>query len=156
MDQLDKDLIRILQRDAKTPFTKIAEELKHPDTTIHFRARRLKENNVVSRYCALVRPEALGYHTSALLQIEIGGHVVPAVSKERTQTFAEELAAHNHFLWVSADKESMTVHALMMAEDEGSLEKSVEDLRKSPDVANITVTPSGSVVKGWEISGLPE
>lgn len=155
MDDLDKDLIRILQRDAKTPFTKIAEELKHPDTTIHFRAKRLKENNVVSRYCALVRPEALGFNISALLRIDIGGHVVPAVSKERTQTFAEELSVHDHFLWVAADRESMAIHALMMAENDDDLEEKVASLRRSPDVANVTVTPSGTVVKGWEMSGLP-
>ncbi|MFW9835214.1 MAG: AsnC family transcriptional regulator, partial [Candidatus Thorarchaeota archaeon] len=49
MDQLDRDLIRILQKDAKTPFTKIAKDLDQPDTTIHFRAKRLKENDVVTR-----------------------------------------------------------------------------------------------------------
>ncbi len=153
---LDKDLIRILQRDAKTPFTKIADELHHPDTTIHFRAKRLKENDVVSRYCALVRPEALGFNTACLFRIEIGGHIVAAVSKERTQTFAEELAQKDHFLWVSANSETMTIHAIVMAEDEENLEKRADELRKSPDVTNVASIPIGSVVKGWEISGLPE
>ncbi|MHA1768647.1 MAG: Lrp/AsnC family transcriptional regulator [Candidatus Thorarchaeota archaeon] len=156
MDQLDRNLIRILQRDAKTPFTKIAKELKHPDTTIHFRARRLKENNIVSRYCALVRPEAFGFNTGTLLRIEIGGHIVAGVSKDRTRTFAQELAHEDHFLWIAVDEETMTIHAVMLGGDDTDLERKADQLKQSPDVINVTVIPIGSIVKGWELSGLPE
>ena len=156
MDQLDRDLIRILQKDAKTPFTKIAKDLKQPDTTIHFRAKRLKESNTVTRYCALVRPEALGYTASAMFRIEIGGHILPEISRERTHTYAKELAEDEQYLWVAVDEEPMIVHALTMGVDEEDLQKRAETLRKSPDVAKVTVTPVSAVVKGWEISGNPE
>jgi len=156
MDQLDKDLIRILQKDAKTPFTTIAKELDYPDTTIHFRAKRLKESNTVTRYCALVRPEALGYTTSAIFRIEIGGHILPEISKDRTHSFAEELAENEQFLWIAVDEEPMVVHALTMGIDEEDLQKRAEILRKSPDVVKVTMTPVSAVVKGWEISGNPE
>ena len=156
MDQLDRDLIRILQKDAKTPFTKIAEELKQPDTTIHFRAKRLKESNTVTRYCALVRPEALGYTVSAIFRIEIGGHILPEISKDRTRSFAEEIAANEQYLWVAVDEEPMVVHALTMGTDEEDLQERAETLRKSPDVVKVTMTSVSAVVKGWEISGNPE
>ncbi|MHA2360239.1 MAG: Lrp/AsnC family transcriptional regulator [Candidatus Thorarchaeota archaeon] len=156
MDQLDRDLLRILQKDAKTPFTKIAEELKQPDTTIHFRAKRLKDNSTITRFCALVRPEALGYSAAALVRIEIGGHILPDISKGRARTFADELAKEEHYLWVAVEDEPMVVHALMMGEDEEDLRKKTETLRKSPDVVNATVTSVNSIAKGWEISGNPE
>ena len=156
MDQLDRDLIRILQKDAKTPFTKIAKDLKQPDTTIHFRAKRLKETNTVTRYCALVRPEALGYTSSAIFRIEIGGHILPEISKDRTHSFAKELAEDEQFLWVAVDEEPMIVHALTMGADEEDLQKRAETLRKSPDVVKVTLTPVSAVVKGWEISGNPQ
>ncbi|MFX1483103.1 MAG: Lrp/AsnC family transcriptional regulator [Promethearchaeota archaeon] len=156
MDELDRNLIRILQKDAKTPFTKIAKALKKPDTTIHFRAKRLEDNNIVTRFCALVRPEAMGYSVSNLLRIEIGGHILPDISKGRTRTFAEELATEEHYLWVAVEDEPMVVHALMMGADEEDLRKKTEALRKSPDVLNVTAIPINSVAKGWEISGNPE
>ena len=156
MDQLDRDLIRILQKDAKTPFTKIAKDLKQPDTTIHFRARRLKENNTITRYCALVRPEAFGYNTSAIFRIEIGGHILPEISKDRTHSYAEELAENEQYIWVAVDEEPMVVHALTMGVDEEDLQKRAETLRKSPDVVKVTMTPVSAVVKGWEISGSPK
>ena len=124
MDQLDKDLIRILQQDAKRPFTQIAEELKQPDTTIHFRAKRLKENNTVTRFCALVRPEALGFTVAALLTIEIGGHILPEISKDRTQSFAAELGSEDQYLWIAVDDEPMIIHAVIMGENEKDLNMS--------------------------------
>jgi DNA-binding Lrp family transcriptional regulator len=153
MDQLDRDLLRILQKDAKTPFTRIAEELKQPDTTIHFRAKRLKENNTITRYCALVHPEALGYSASAIFRIEIGGHILPEISRDRTHTFAEELAEDEQYLWVAVDEEPMIVHALTMGIDEADLQGRADALRKSPDVVKVTMTPVSAVVKGWELSG---
>lgn len=153
MDQLDRDLLHILQKDAKTPFTRIAEELNQPDTTIHFRAKRLKENNTITRYCALVHPEALGYTASAIFRIEIGGHILPEISKDRTHTFAEELAEDEQYLWVAVDEEPMIVHALTMGTDEEDLQRRADALRKSPDVVKVTMTPVSSVVKGWELSG---
>jgi DNA-binding Lrp family transcriptional regulator len=153
MDQLDRDLLRILQKDAKTPFTRIAEELKQPDTTIHFRAKRLKENNTITRYCALVHPEALGYSASAIFRIEIGGHILPEISRDRTHTFAEELAEDEQYLWVAVDEEPMIVHALAMGANDEDLQKRADTLRKSPDVVKVTMTPVSAVVKGWELSG---
>jgi DNA-binding Lrp family transcriptional regulator len=156
MDQLDRDLIRILQKDAKKPFTQIAEELEQPDTTIHFRAKRLKENKTVTRFCALVRPEALGFTKSALLTIEIGGHILPEISKNRTQTFAAELSNEDQYLWIAVDDEPMIIHAVIMGENEQDLNQRVETIRKSPDVVKVTMNSMSAVVKGWEISGNPE
>ncbi|MFW9843430.1 MAG: Lrp/AsnC family transcriptional regulator [Candidatus Thorarchaeota archaeon] len=156
MDQLDRNLIRILQQDAKRPFTQIAEELNQPDTTIHFRAKRLKENKTVTRFCALVRPEALGFTKAALLSIEIGGHILPEISRDRTRTFAEELSEEDHYLWIAVDDEPMIIHAVILGEDDQDLNKRVETIRKSPDVLKVTMNQMNSVVKGWEISGNPE
>lgn len=156
MDELDQKLIRILQKDAKRPFTQIAEELDKIDTTIHYRAKRLETNGTITRFCALVCPEALGYKIGAILTIGIGGHILPEISKDRTRTFAKELAQNESYLLIAVEDEPMIIHALMMAADEEDLNKRVEILRKSPDVVNVSVVPVSSIVKGWEISGNPD
>ncbi len=155
LDDLDRRLIRILQRDARTPFTHIGRELEEPDTTVHFRTKRLAEKGIVSRFAALVRPEALGYNVAALVRIEIGGHILPDISKDRTATFAEELAEAEHYIWVAVEA-PMTIHALMIGESSEDLERKKEELGKSPDIVNVSIISLSTVVKGWEISGRPD
>ncbi|MEM2142961.1 MAG: Lrp/AsnC family transcriptional regulator [Candidatus Thorarchaeota archaeon] len=151
MDDLDRKLISLLQKDARMPVVEIAEELGRPDTTIHFRTRRLRER-VVKRFSALVSPEALGYNVSALLKVEIGGHIIAEFSTHRTTSFAEEMAEQEEFLWVAVSSEPMTIYALLMGNDNADLEKRVDRIRKSPDVVKVTMTMLSGVLKGWEIS----
>lgn len=155
LDELDRKIIRILQRDARIPFTHIAIELNQPDTTVHFRTKKLIKNDVVSRFAALIRPEAFGYQHAALVKIEIGGHILPDISKERTTSFATEIAEEDHVLWVAIEDPN-TIHAILLAEDEKSLQNIREELSKSPDVVNIVIIPLSKMVKGWELSGSPE
>ncbi len=140
---MDRALIRILQQDARTPFTRIAEYLGQPDTTIHFRTRKLRENGIVTRFCALVQPESLGYCAATLLRVEIGGHILPQISMEQ-------------YLWIAVDREPMSIYALLMGADDEDIEHRVNALRRSPDVTRVTTTPLAMVVKGWEISGRPQ
>jgi DNA-binding Lrp family transcriptional regulator len=156
MDDLDERIIQFLQRDARTPFKQIAEELGRRDTTIHFRTKKLRERKIISRFTAAVNPESRGYQTAAILRIEIGGHILPEISKDRSLSFAEELATNEEFIWIAVDKEPMTVFALLLGVDEDAIEVQVESLRKTADVVNVDVTPVGTVVKGWEITGWPQ
>jgi len=156
MDQLDRDIIRLLQRDSRLSFTRIARELQKPDTTVHFRMRKLVRDKIVARFSALVRPEALGYGVACLFRIEIGGHILPDISKDRTRTFAEEIAREELCLWVALDNEPMIIHALVLGIDDKNIEEHANTLRKSPDVVKVSVIHLRNVVKGWEISGVPE
>jgi DNA-binding Lrp family transcriptional regulator len=155
LDELDHELIRILQRDARTPFTHIASEIDQPDTTVHFRTKKLIKNNVVSRFAALIHPEAFGYTDAALIKIEIGGHSLPVISEKRATSYAEELASEDHVLWVAVE-EPNTIHGILLGEDQEIIQKLRENISKSPDVVNTVLIPLSKVVKGWELSGNPE
>ncbi len=152
MDNLDRQLIRLLQKNARNAFTNIAKELSQPDTTIHFRTRKLVENGIISRFCALLRPEAVGYEVAALLKIRIGGHILPDISRERAVTFAKEMATREQYLWIGVGDEPMTIYACLMGKNAEDLEMRINALRKSPDVAEVNVTKIRQVVKGWEMS----
>ncbi len=152
MDDLDRKLIRLLQNNARSSFTDIARELSQPDTTIHFRTRRMVKNGIISRFCALIRPEALDYRAAALLRIRIGGHILPEISRERAVTFAKEMAAKEQYLWVGVGEEPMTIYACIMGKNADDIETRINALRRSPDVADVTVTGIKQVVKGWEVS----
>ncbi|MGV9104003.1 MAG: Lrp/AsnC family transcriptional regulator, partial [Candidatus Thorarchaeota archaeon] len=68
MEELDGRLLHLLQKNARKPFTQIAEELDTPDTTINFRTKKLLKREIITRFSALVKPEACGYHDACLLR----------------------------------------------------------------------------------------
>lgn len=156
IDELDQKLLHHLQEDARKPFTQIAEELETPDTTIHFRTKKLLERGVITRFCALVKPEICGYNDVSLLRIEIGGHILSEISQDRTLTFAEELADNDDYLWVAVAEEPMVIHALLMGSNGEAIADKVARLKKAPDVVSVNTTSLTDVVKGWELTRVRE
>jgi DNA-binding Lrp family transcriptional regulator len=156
LDELDQKLLYLLQEDARKPFTQIAEEVGRPDTTVHFRTKKLQERGIVTRFAALVEPEACGYHDACLLRIEIGGHIIPEISQDRTLTFAEELAEDDDFLLVAVAKEPMIIRAILMGFSEDTITDKVNELEKAPDVVSVDSVSLTQVVKGWELSRIRE
>ncbi|MFH1394089.1 MAG: AsnC family transcriptional regulator [Candidatus Micrarchaeota archaeon] len=47
MDDLDRQILELLQRDASMPLTKIAEILQVPKPTVYLRFNKMKENGII-------------------------------------------------------------------------------------------------------------
>ncbi len=90
------------------------------------------------------------------MRIEIGGHILPEISQNRTLTFAEEIAADDDYLWVAVAKEPMVIHALLMGYNEDAIANKVVQLNKAPDVVSVNTTSLTEVVKGWELTQVRE
>jgi len=64
LDDLDRAILRLLKEDARLTISEIAEKLGRPESTIHFRIKKLQEKNVIERYTIVLgedfRPKALG------------------------------------------------------------------------------------------------
>ncbi len=64
LDDLDRAILRLLKEDARLTISEIAERLGRPESTIHFRIKKLQEKNVIERYTIVLgkdlRPKALG------------------------------------------------------------------------------------------------
>lgn len=69
IDDIDKEIIRMLQDDARISLRKIAERLNVSETTIFIRIKKLLEKNVIKRFTAIVSPEALGKKITAFILI---------------------------------------------------------------------------------------
>ncbi|BCU68984.1 Lrp/AsnC family transcriptional regulator [Stygiolobus caldivivus] len=70
LDDIDKKIIKILQEDARTPFSKVAKMLNLSESTIHMRIKRLKENGVIKGFYVDIDPEAIGYNVVAFVLIK--------------------------------------------------------------------------------------
>ena len=71
LDETDRTILRILQSDARTPFSEIAREIDMSSATVHDRVGRMEDTGVIEGYHAKVDPRAVGLGTSALVGLRI-------------------------------------------------------------------------------------
>jgi Lrp/AsnC family transcriptional regulator for asnA, asnC and gidA len=72
LDEIDRQIIAILQKDGRVPFAQIAEQLKVSAGMIRLRYNRLAEMGVL-RVVAITNPLRMGYQTMALIGIKADG-----------------------------------------------------------------------------------
>ncbi|MCS7145158.1 MAG: Lrp/AsnC family transcriptional regulator [Aigarchaeota archaeon] len=71
LDEKDLAILRLLQRDARTPASVIAQRIGVPENTVRFRMRRLVERGVIRGFVALVDPRKVGLSVSAAFMIKL-------------------------------------------------------------------------------------
>lgn len=69
IDSLDKQILSILTKDARTPFLEVARECNVSGAAIHQRVQRLIKLGVISGSQFIVEPKKLGYNTCAYIGI---------------------------------------------------------------------------------------
>jgi len=69
IDNLDKQILRLLMQNVTRAYTDIAKELQVSGGTIHVRMKKLNEMGVVQGAQLLVNPAAVGYDICAFLGV---------------------------------------------------------------------------------------
>lgn len=72
LDETDRAILRILQEDARTPFSEVARRIDMSSATVHDRVNRMEEAGVIEGYHAAVDPKAVGYGVSAFVGLRVG------------------------------------------------------------------------------------
>lgn len=73
LDDIDKNIIRILQTDARTSYREIQDRLGISIGTIHNRISKLRDSGVVQGYTLRLNNERLGYKLTFLIRIDVDG-----------------------------------------------------------------------------------
>ncbi|MCZ2808887.1 MAG: Lrp/AsnC family transcriptional regulator [Candidatus Bathyarchaeota archaeon] len=82
MDDIDRNIIRLLQQDARKSFNKIAESLGIAVGTAYNRVKNLEDKGVLKGYTVMLDSAKLGYGLTALILIEAEGRYLPEVENE--------------------------------------------------------------------------
>ncbi len=77
LDEIDKKILQILQKDARTSFSKIAKMLNRSEATIHMRVKRLKELGILKGFYADVDASKIGKDTIAFVLVKIDANKYP-------------------------------------------------------------------------------
>lgn len=73
IDDIDRGILKYLQKDARMAYTSIAEKLGVSSGTIHQRIHRLEEAGILLGTTIRVDPKALGLTVSVLIGIHLRG-----------------------------------------------------------------------------------
>ncbi len=71
IDEKDRKILDILEKDARTPYTEIAKELGVSEATVRKRIRSLKEDGIIKRCTIEVDPSKLGYDTITIIGLDV-------------------------------------------------------------------------------------
>ncbi|NIS34218.1 MAG: AsnC family transcriptional regulator [Actinobacteria bacterium] len=100
MDDLDREIIGHLRRDARTPFTEIAERVGTSEGTVRNRVDRLVEDGVIERF-------TISTHTGnvqAMIEVSVEVDVDTATVAERFAEWDEV-----DFVWQVSGEEDVVV-----------------------------------------------
>lgn len=111
LDDIDKQIIRILQKNARMPFTQVAEALAISEGTVRKRTKLLEKNGVIEKFTLKLDPDKLGYGTITLLGMD--------VDPEFYLKASAELGKMNRVKWVAkCSGDHMLMTEIWTANDE--------------------------------------
>jgi Lrp/AsnC family transcriptional regulator, regulator for asnA, asnC and gidA len=94
LDDVDKQILSILMKDAKEPYTEIAKKIHVSGGTVHVRMRKLEEMGIVTGASLSIDYTKLGYDISAFLGIYLDKSSLYDEVAEELKKIPEVVAAH--------------------------------------------------------------
>jgi len=92
MDKIDRAIIKALKEDGRTPYSRIAEQLRVSPGMIRQRVQRLNEQGIL-QVVAVTNPLKIGYHTMAFIGVKAEGN--------RLQEIARQIATFEEVIYLS-------------------------------------------------------
>ncbi|WP_137287759.1 Lrp/AsnC family transcriptional regulator [Halorussus salinisoli] len=71
LDSTDREILKALQKNARTPFSEIARQIDMSSATVHDRVNSMEDASVIEGYHATVDANELGYGISAFVGLEV-------------------------------------------------------------------------------------
>jgi DNA-binding Lrp family transcriptional regulator len=145
LDEIDKNIIRILQEDARKSYREIQDKLGISIGTIHNRISKLKKSGIIEGYTLKLDNTKLGYKLTFLIRIQIDGKHTAEILDDISQkpevcsvfhTTGEQSAA-----MICRFKESEDVHTF---------------IRELNERQHVTRTNSNMVLKEYKNSSYVE
>jgi len=102
MDSLDREILAILRRDARRPYTEIAEQVGTSEGTVRNRVERLVEQGVIERFTVATRTG----NVKAMIEVGVDVNVDTTEVSERMAEWEQV-----DFVWQVSGEEDIVVVA---------------------------------------------
>ena len=94
IDGIDKEILRALMEDARTPILEIARQVGISGAAIHQRLRKLEKSGLITGSKFIINPKALGYTTMAFVGIYLDKAMNNPEAVKQLQKIPEVLECH--------------------------------------------------------------
>jgi len=123
MDELDRQILNILRRDARTPYTEIAEEVGTSEGTVRNRVERMTEEDVIERFTVSTRTG----NVKAMIEVGVAVDV-------STGEVADHMAEWDEvdFVWMVSGEEDIVL--VVDAADTQGVNELITQARELDDV----------------------
>ncbi|MDI6884152.1 MAG: Lrp/AsnC family transcriptional regulator [Hadesarchaea archaeon] len=148
LDRLDFAILERLLRNGRASFLKLAKELKVPDTTIHFRVKRLQESGVLKGFTVAVDPRGLGFPDIALIKLRIASEVMPHLTADRLEELASDFSKLEEVRFIATSVESAELLAMTATNDRRRTNEIAKQMERSGGIESIEVVRLSDVIKG--------
>jgi DNA-binding Lrp family transcriptional regulator len=125
MDSLDREILAILRRDSRTPYTEIADRVGTSEGTVRNRVERLVEEGIIERFTVATRTG----NVKAMIEV---GVAVDVDTTEVSELMAEW--AEVDFVWQVSGEEDIVVVA--DTTDTGALNDLITKARELDEVVS--------------------
>lgn len=94
IDGIDKEILRALMHDARTPILEIARKVGISGAAIHQRLRKLEKSGLITGSKFVINPKILGYTTMAFVGIYLDKAISNPEAVKQLQKIPEVLECH--------------------------------------------------------------
>jgi DNA-binding Lrp family transcriptional regulator len=82
LDEMDKKILRALNKNARQSFRQLSKKLKISPTTLHNKVKKLENTDVLKGYIPLIERESVGYDLMAIIGLRVKQERDSDVQKE--------------------------------------------------------------------------
>lgn len=133
LSELDRKLLRILQRDCRLPNQELAERTGMSASACWRRVRALEEAGVIARQVAILDAEKSGLTFSAIAHITLTRH-----DKSHVETFISRVVERSEVLECLSTTGESDYHLRVVCEDKEAYNRFLEDfLFRLPGIAQV-------------------
>jgi DNA-binding Lrp family transcriptional regulator len=100
MDSLDREILNVLRRDARTPYTEIADEVGTSEGTVRNRVERMTEEGIIERFTVATRTG----NVKAMIEVSVAVDVDTTAVSERMAEWEEV-----DFVWQVSGEEDVVL-----------------------------------------------
>ncbi|ASJ05941.1 Lrp/AsnC family transcriptional regulator [Thermococcus pacificus] len=70
LDEVDRKILVILQKNSRTPLREISKEVGLAESTVYERIKKLREKGIIKKFTVMLDPESLGFKILAFILIK--------------------------------------------------------------------------------------
>jgi Lrp/AsnC family transcriptional regulator, regulator for asnA, asnC and gidA len=79
LDEVDRKILRALQKDARASFKKVGEDIGVSEATVFVRVKKLQDKGVLRGFKAVVDPRAVGKSLTAIMLVRANPKSLPGM-----------------------------------------------------------------------------